>query len=819
VFRRCGNLVTAQFLDKLKTLGFAYATRGGLSVSVGDVIIPKEKLDMVAKATKDVESVETQYYRGFITNGERYNKVIDIWTRATSRIAERLFDALQHDRDGFNSLYMMVDSGARGSKEQVRQLAGMRGLMAKPQKSMSGATGELIENPILANFREGLSILEYFISTHGARKGLADTALKTADAGYLTRRLIDVAQDAIISETDCGTIQGVITGALKEGEDIKEPLSERILGRVAVHDVVDPITGDIIVESGDIIDEDKAQRIAETSIETVEIRSVLTCESRRGICAKCYGRDLTTGVLVEAGTAVGVIAAQSIGEPGTQLTLRTFHTGGTASLIASQSQIISKFDGVIKYDGIKFIDYTIGEDKRPIVSGRSGVINILDDDNRVLTKYDVPYGAILMLRDGAKVSKGELIYEWDPYNAVIISEVKGVVRYLDLKENVTYREEPDEQTGHIQKVIIDSKEKSLIVNAKGQKLASYPIPTRAHMIVDDGEEIEAGTTLVKIPRDIGKTRDITGGLPRVTELFEARHPGDLSVVSEIDGIVTIGQPKRGSREVFVQSHDGKDRRTYLVPLGRHLLTQDNDVIRAGERISAGAIDPHDILKIKGTTAVQEYLVNEIQEVYRMQGVKINDKHIEIIVRQMMQKVRIVDPGDTKYLEGDHVDKAKLRDDNESLAGKMIVVSKGDSKLRNGAVMTKKALRETNADLKKRTKKVIEAREAEPATSEPILLGITQASLTTDSWISAASFQETTKVLTDAAIESKLDLLLGLKENVIMGHLIPAGTGQKKFREVIVSSTEMETAEVPEEPIVEEDATKPKEVKKKVRVSA
>lgn len=824
VFRRCGNLVTAQFLDKLKTLGFTYATNGGLSVSVGDVIIPKEKLEMVAKATKDVEGVETQYYRGFITNGERYNKVIDIWTRATSRIAERLFDALQHDKEGFNSLYMMVDSGARGSKEQVRQLAGMRGLMAKPQKSMSGATGELIENPIIANFREGLSILEYFISTHGARKGLADTALKTADAGYLTRRLIDVAQDGIIAELDCGTIQGVVTGALKEGEDIKEPLSERILGRVAVHNVVDPISGETIVESGGIIDEDKAQRIAETSIETVEIRSVLTCESRRGICAKCYGRDLTTGVMVESGTAVGVIAAQSIGEPGTQLTLRTFHTGGTASLIASQSQIISKFDGSIKYDGIKHIDYVVGEDKRPIVSGRSGVINILDDDNRVLTKYDVPYGAILMLRDGAKVSKGELIYEWDPYNAVIVSEMKGTVRYVDLKENVTYREEPDEQTGHIQKVIIDSKEKSLIpaltvVNAKGQKLANYPMPTRAHLIVDDGEEIDAGATLVKIPRDIGKTRDITGGLPRVTELFEARHPGDLSVVSEIDGTVAIGQPKRGSRELFVQSHDGKDKRTYLVPLGKHLLTQDNDVIRAGERISAGAIDPHDILKIKGTTAVQEYLVNEIQEVYRMQGVKINDKHIEIIVRQMMQKVRIVDPGDTKYLEGDHVDKAKLHDDNDALTGKMIIVSKGDSKLKNGSIITKKALRETNTDLKKRTKKVIEAREAEPATSEPILLGITQASLTTDSWISAASFQETTKVLTDAAIESKLDMLLGLKENVIMGHLIPAGTGQKKFREVIVSGSGPEVEVTSEETPVEEEDGKVKEVKKKVRISA
>ncbi len=829
-FRRCGNLETATFLDQLKHLGFTYATKGGLSVSVGDVIIPQEKQDIIAKAMKDVENVESQYYRGFITNGERYNKVIDIWTRATSRIADKLFDSLQHDRDGFNSLYMMVDSGARGSKEQVRQLAGMRGLMAKPQKSLSGATGELIENPIIANFREGLSVQEYFISTHGARKGLADTALKTADAGYLTRRLIDVAQDAIISEDDCKTITGVLTSALKEGEDIKEPLAERILGRVSLQDVVDPLTDQVIVQAGELIDEEKALAISVTSIESVLIRSVLTCDARRGVCAKCYGRDLTTGKLVEVGLAVGVIAAQSIGEPGTQLTLRTFHTGGTASLIAAQSQIASKFDGVVKYEGVKTIDVTIDEIERQIVSGRSGVISVLDDDNRVLTRYDVPYGAIMNVREGQKIQRGELIYDWDPYNAVIISEKPGVVRYVDLKENATYREEPDEQTGHIQKVVIDSRDKTLIPmlhveDANGEKLSGYPIPTRAHLTVEDGEQIKAGTVLVKIPRDIGKTRDITGGLPRVTELFEARHPVDPSVVSEIDGIVSIGQPKRGSREVFVSSHDGKDTRTYLVPLGKHLLAQEGDVVRAGERLSAGSIDPHDILKIKGTTAVQEYLVNEIQEVYRMQGVKINDKHIEVIVRQMMQKVRIVDPGDSKFLEGDHIDKARLHDENDEVFEKTVVESKGDSKFKNGQLIQKKEVREVNIDLKKRSKKVAEVRDAEPATSEPILLGITQASLTTDSWFSAASFQETTKVLTDAAIEGKVDPLLGLKENVIMGHLIPAGTGQKKWKNLMVigeplferqEEVSQESEESQEETV---EAGGVRKLKRKARVSA
>jgi DNA-directed RNA polymerase subunit beta' len=819
-FRVCGNLRSAQFLDELKDLGFRYATLGGLSVSIADVVIPKEKEEIIKKAQSDADNVQNLYFGGFITHGERYNKVIDIWTRGTNRVAEKLFDSLQHSRDGFNSLYMMVDSGARGSKEQVRQLAGMRGLMAKPQKSMSGATGELIENPIIANFREGLSVLEYFISTHGARKGLADTALKTADAGYLTRRLIDVAQDCVITEDDCGTILGVLTGALKEGEDVKEPLAERILGRVAVHDVVDPLTQKIIVKTGEEIDEEKATAIAETSIEAVEIRSVLTCEARRGVCAKCYGRNLTTGKMVDSGEAVGIIAAQSIGEPGTQLTLRTFHTGGTASLIAAQSQIVSKFDGKVKYEGIKSLDYRANGEAKVIVTGRSGVINILDTDNRMLSKYDVPYGSSLLVADGGVVHRGEMIYEWDPYNAVIISEHAGNVRYHDLKDNVTYREEPDEQTGHIQKVVIDSRDRTLsptltVLDKKGHKLASYIIPTRAHLTVDDGEEIQAGEILVKIPRDIGKTRDITGGLPRVTELFEARSPSDPAVVSEIDGVVKFGSQRRGSREIAVTSHDGKDKRTYSIPLGKHVLVQNNDVVRAGERLSDGAVDPHDILRIKGVGAVQEYLVNEIQEVYRMQGVKINDKHIETIVRQMMQKVRVIDPGDTRFLEGDYIDKLKFLEENEGVQDKVVVASKGDTKFKTGQLVPKKKIREANSELRKKGKKVAEYRDAEPATSEPILLGITTAALSTDSFISAASFQETTKVLTDAAIESKVDRLLGLKENVIMGRLVPAGTGLAEFRDLIV----MPKQEVSVEEPVEEGVKEEKKLRKRAKVVA
>ena len=798
-FRKVGNLKTAEFLDRLKELGFRYATKGGLSVSLEDVQVPKEKEEIITKAQKSVDEVYLQYTRGFITNGERYNKVIDIWTKATIRVAEKLFDSLQHSRFGFNSLYMMVDSGARGSKEQVRQLAGMRGLMAKPQKSLSGATGELIENPIIANFREGLSILEYFISTHGARKGLADTALKTADAGYLTRRLVDVAQDAIVKEEDCGTIRGVITGALKEGEDVKEPLAERILGRVAVHNVVDPLSRDVIVEAGEMIDEETANLIAETSIETVEIRSVLTCEAKRGICARCYGRNLSTSKMVQIGETVGIIAAQSIGEPGTQLTLRTFHTGGAASLSASQSQVTSKFDGKLKYEGIKSLSLESDEGIKILVTGRSGIVNVLDRDNRMMTKYDVPYGATLLKKDGSKVAKGEIIYEWDPYNAVIISEHPGRIKYMDLKDNVTMREEPDEQTGHIQKVVIDSRDRTLspsiqVTDAKGKKIANYIIPTRAHINVDDGQEIGAGTVLVKIPRDIGKNRDITGGLPRVTELFEARSPQDPAIVSEIDGSVSFGAQKRGSREVIVTSHDGKDIRKYPIPLGKHVLVQENDVVRAGERLSDGSIDPHDILRIKGVREVQEYLVNEIQEVYRIQGVKINDKHIEVIVRQMMQKLRVANSGDTKFLEGDYVDKLKFEQENEELRDKVVVISKGDSKFKNGQISTKKKARETNGDLRKKSKKVVEYKDAEPATSEPVLLGITSAALSTDSFISAASFQETTKVLTDAAIEGRVDSLLGLKENVIMGHLIPAGTGLKYFKEIIVTTKDGVTSD-------------------------
>ena len=822
-FRKCGNLRTATFLDELKTLGFTYATQGGLSVSVADVAIPKEKEEMITKSLKDVDAVERQYQNGFITNGERYNKVIDIWTRTTNKVAERLFESLQHSKEGFNSLYMMIDSGARGSKEQVRQLAGMRGLMAKPQKSLSGATGELIENPIISNFREGLSILEYFISTHGARKGLADTALKTADAGYLTRRLVDVAQDAIISAEDCGAIRGVVTGALKEGEDVKEPLAERILGRVAVHDVVDPITHKMIVKASDVIDEEVAGRISDTSIEQVEIRSVLACEAKRGVCAKCYGRNLTTGKLVEVGETVGTIAAQSIGEPGTQLTLRTFHTGGTASLIAAQSQIVSKFDGYVKYDGLKSITIPTDNGERIIALGRSGVVNVLDTDNRILTKYDIPYGATLHYIEGALAKKGELIYEWDPYNAVIITEHSGMVKYSDLKEDLTFREEPDEQTGHIQKVVIDSRDRTLspsmvLVNASGTKIASYIIPTRAHIMVDDGEEIAAGTVLVKIPRDSGKTRDITGGLPRVTELFEARSPADPAIVSEIDGVVKFGGQRRGSREVMIVSHDSKDQKTYLIPHGKHVLVQENDVIRAGERISDGAIDPHDILAIKGTGAVQEYLVNEIQEVYRMQGVKINDKHIEIIVRQMMQKVRITESGDTRFLEGDYIDKIRFEEENMSMQGMVFVEDKADTKLKRDTLIEKKKIKEMNIETKKKGKKPAEFRDAEPAMSEPVLLGITSASLSTDSWISAASFQETTKVLTDAAIEGKMDHLLGLKENVIMGHLIPAGTGLKKFRDVLVESVMPSRAagQVEDSAAVEVEAVEEVVVVKKTR---
>jgi DNA-directed RNA polymerase subunit beta' len=799
IFHRLGNLKTVRFLDDLKDLGFGYATAGGLSISIADVEIPDEKNVLIEKAQSDVEKIMQQYQRGFITNGERYNKVIDIWTRTTNRVADKLFDTLQNSQGGFNSLYMMMDSGARGSKEQVRQLAGMRGLMAKPQKSLTGQTGEIIENPITANFRDGLSILEYFISTHGARKGLADTALKTADAGYLTRRLVDVAQDVAVTEFDCNTIRGESVEALKEGEDIKEPLHERILGRVSLFDVKDPLSGELLVEAGAMIDEDRASAIARTSIESVVIRSALTCEAKHGVCTRCYGRNLTSGRLVDVGEAVGIIAAQSIGEPGTQLTLRTFHIGGTASRIAAQSQIATRFEGRVEFEGLKYVRYVDDEDERLMAVNRNGVINILDPDNRVISKYDVPYGATIVITEGRKVARGEVLYEWDPYNATIIAEHPGTVRFSDLYEGRTFREEPDEQTGHIQKVVSDSKDKSLnpmiqVVGDDGAILVSYNTPVRAHLTVENGQRIAAGAVLVKIPREIGKTRDITGGLPRVTELFEARSPQNPSIVSEIDGVVSFGAMKRGSREIVVTSHDGSDIRTYLAPIGRHVLVQQLDHIKAGEPLTDGAVNPHDILRIKGAGAVQEYLVNEIQEVYRMQGVKINDKHIEIIVRQMLQKVRVISPGDTRFLEGDVVERTKAVEVNKELDDKVVITVKHDAKLKKNQILPKKKVRELNLELKKKSKEGAEYREAEPASYEPILLGITQASLTTESWISAASFQETTKVLTEAAIEAKMDGLQGLKENVIIGHLIPAGTGLKKFKNIVVESADDEIGE-------------------------
>ncbi|MBR9978570.1 MAG: DNA-directed RNA polymerase subunit beta' [Bacteroidetes bacterium] len=803
IFHAGGNLVTTRFLDNLKDLGFGYATKGGLSISVADVEIPDEKTEIIDKAQRDVENIMKQYQMGFITNGERYNKVIDIWTRTTNRVADKLFDTLQRSQNGFNSLYMMMDSGARGSKEQVRQLAGMRGLMAKPQKSLTGQTGEIIENPIVANFRDGLSVLEYFISTHGARKGLADTALKTADAGYLTRRLVDVAQDVAITEFDCNTIRGVEVEALKEGEDIKEPLSERILGRVSLYDVKDPLNDTMLIRAGEMIDEAKAIAVAETSIESVVIRSVLTCEARHGTCARCYGRNMTTGRLVDVGEAVGIIAAQSIGEPGTQLTLRTFHVGGTASRIAAQSQISTRFDGRVQFEGLRYVVYHDDIEDRTIVINRNGLINILDDDNRVLSKYDIPYGAILLVEEEQHVARGEVLYEWDPYNATIIAAFKGRVQYADLFEGRTFREEPDEQTGHIQKVVTDSKDKTLnpriqIVDDEGEVLAEYNTPVRANLTVDNGQRVVAGVVLVKIPREIGKTRDITGGLPRVTELFESRSSQNPSIVSEIDGTVTFGAQKRGSREIIVTSHDGSDVRTYLAPIGRHVLVQEFDIVKAGERLTDGSINPHDILRIKGAGAVQEYLVNEIQEVYRMQGVRINDKHIEVIVRQMLQKVRIISPGDTQFLEGDVVERGRVVEENSELNDKVIITDKKDSKFKKGQIVSRKKVREAAFELKKKEKESPEFNDAEPANYEPILLGITQASLTTESFISAASFQETTKVLTEAAIAGKVDDLVGLKENVIIGHLIPAGTGLKKFRNIIVTSTQDETEEPAEE---------------------
>jgi len=797
-YKKFGNLRTAEFLDDLKELGFFWATKSGATVGMADVLIPPEKDQLIQEAAAKVEVIQKQYERGVITDGERYNKIIDIWTHTTSEVAERMFERLAKDRQGFNPIFMMADSGARGSKEQIRQLAGMRGLMAKPQKKMTGQMGEIIESPITANFREGLSVLEYFISTHGARKGLADTALKTADAGYLTRRLVDVAQDVVITMKDCGTILGLRIGDLKEGEEIIEPLRDRILGRVAAEEVYHPDTGEVICQAGTLIDEDLADHIADAGVETVSIRSVLTCEAKRGVCALCYGRNLATGKLVDVGEAIGVMAAQSIGEPGTQLTLRTFHIGGTASRIAAQSQVVAKNDGYISFENLKFVE----RDGQMIVVGRNGKINVIDDNNRVMARYTVPYGAQVLLQHGNPVSKGKVIFRWDPYTASILATQDGTVKFGDLKEGVTYREELDETTGLKQRVVIETKARNLspqihIVDDRGKKLGTYIIPTRAHLAVRDGQKVKAGEVLAKIPREIAKTRDITGGLPRVAELFEARRPKDPAIISEIDGVVQFGEIKRGVRKIIVKAKDGSDEKIYLIPYGKHVLVHDGDYVQAGEKLSEGSVAPQDILAIMGPNKVQEYLVNEIQEVYRLQGVRINDKHIEVIVRQMLQKVKVEDPGDTMFLEGDQVDKVKFFEENERSKSKVVITDPGDSKLKPNEVVERADFDKVDDKLQKLNKKPAQSRPAQPATFQPLLLGITKASLTTESFISAASFQETTRVLTDASIEGRVDYLRGLKENVIMGNLIPAGTGLAKFRKLKVSPVEEEAKLVEE----------------------
>lgn len=709
-FRKAGLAKTVEFLDSTKEIGFMAATRGGLSVSISDVVIPEEKVKLIAKAQETVDNIEEYYQNGVITSGERYNKIIDTWSNATNKVADKLYQELQLAQDGFNTFWMMLDSQARGSKEQIRQLAGMRGLMAKPQKSLTGSSAELIENPIISNFKEGLTILEYFISTHGARKGLADTALKTADAGYLTRRLHDVAQDMIISGDDCGTIRGVEMKALKDGEDVKEPLSERILGRCALVDIINPENGEIIVGKGQVLTEENAQKVAESSLESVLIRSVLTCESRRGVCAKCYGRNMATGQMVDVGEAVGTIASQSIGEPGTQLTLRTFHTGGTASLVASQSTVLAKFDGKIIFENVKTVSYEDenGVDMSVVIS-RSGVISIIDSDTgRVLTRYDAVYGAALKVTDGHNITKNDVIFDWDPYNSTIITEKAGTVRYRDLIPGLTYREENDEQTGHITKVVIESRDRSKmpsieIVDNEGNVLHNYIIPIRAQISVDHDERVSVGSRLVKIPRDLGRMRDITGGLPRVTELFEARSPQNPAVVSDIDGTITFQQAKRGQRGIVVTSLDAETTKEYTVPSNKYVLVQEGDLVRAGDRLTDGSTNPHDILRIKGVGAVQEYLVNEIQEVYRMQGVKINDKHIEVIVRQMLQKVRINDSGDSTFLFNDQTDRLKFVDENDMLKNHVVITEKGDSRFKVGQLVSKKRFREANVELKKKKK--------------------------------------------------------------------------------------------------------------------
>jgi DNA-directed RNA polymerase subunit beta' len=786
-----GTAKTAMFLDKMKQMGFERATTGGLSFSLEDIIIPEAKQKLIDKAQNEVSEIQDRYEMGFITDNERYNQVIDKWTSTTNRVSETLFKSLSEDRDGFNSVFMMADSGARGSKEQIRQLGGMRGLMAKPQKSSMQQGNEVIENPILSSFREGLSVLEYFISTHGARKGLADTALKTADAGYLTRRLVDVSQDIIINEEDCGTLRGIRMQALKDNEDVIESLENRIIGRVSMHEIRDPITDEHICDANELITEEIAKKIAETSIEEVEIRSVLTCETERGVCAKCYGRDMARNTLVEVGEAVGVIAAQSIGEPGTQLTLRTFHVGGTASRLESDSQHKAKFDGKIEFENVRVVEYDDGEEIHNVVLSRAGEMKIVGEDGKVLNTYNVPYGAEMLVEEGDQVPKGMPLCKWDPYNALIFSEIEGTIEYKDIIEEITFTADTDAQTGHREKVIIDSRDRSLvptlIIKGDDDRIRENTLPVETHIVVEDGDRVQAGQVLAKIPRAASKSKDITAGLPRVTELFEARSPSDPAAVSEIDGIVRMGGRKRGSQEVIVESKDGTEEKKYLISLSKHILVQENDFVKAGQALSDGTIPAQEILNILGPFAVQSYLVNEIQEVYRLQGVKINDKHIEVIVRTMMQKVEVTDPGDTMYLEGDKVDRFELNNRNDELIGKFVVTDPGGSDLKRGTILDRREVREHNNELIKEGVDELQTREAEPAISKPILLGITRASLSTESWLSAASFQETTKVLTQASIEAKKDMLRGLKENVIVGHKVPAGTGLLKYDELIVGS--------------------------------
>jgi DNA-directed RNA polymerase subunit beta' len=787
--------VTAAFLDEIKTLGYKFAFEGGLSFSLGDIIIPAEKYTMIDDANTQVDGIIANYNMGLITNNERYNQVIDIWTATNAELTELSMKRIREDQQGFNSVYMMLDSGARGSKEQIRQLTGMRGLMAKPKKSNSGG-GEIIENPILSNFKEGLSILEYFISTHGARKGLADTALKTADAGYLTRRLVDVSQDVIVNTEDCGTLRGIEVSALKKNEEIVESLIDRIVGRTALNDVVNPLTKELIVASGDHISEAIAAKIGVSPIDSVEVRSALTCEAKKGICSQCYGRNLATNKMVQRGEAVGVVAAQSIGEPGTQLTLRTFHVGGIAGNISEENKLSVKFDGIAEIEDLKTVKGEDNEGKSiDIVISRTSELKLIDKKTGItLSTNNIQYGSTIYVKDGDTLKAGDVVSTWDPYNGVIISEFAGKIKYENIEQGITYQVEIDEQTGFQEKVISESRDKKKIptlqiLGKKDEVIRSYNLPVGAHLMVDDGDKIKIGKILVKIPRKSAKSGDITGGLPRVTELFEARNPSNPAVVSEIDGVISFGKIKRGNREIIVESKLGEVKK-YLVKLSNQILVQENDYVRAGMPLSDGSITPEDILRIKGPSAVQQYLVNEVQEVYRLQGVKINDKHFEVVVRQMMRKVQIVDSGDTTFLENQLVHKDDFIEENDKIFGMKVIINAGDSEsLKEGQIITPRELRDENSILRRADKELVEARDAVNATATPILQGITRASLQTKSFISAASFQETTKVLNEAAVAGKVDTLEGLKENVIVGHRIPAGTGMRAYDTIIVGSKE------------------------------